>query len=118
MRSKLPRNLGGEMFSNRMSRFLAVFLMGVAAVAITACGSSSSSSQKGTTGKNVSLETPASGCGSLKLPAVKDADGVVKTLPASTQESYQGLSLPVSKSNWQNFKPKGDPPYNVAVVWG
>ena len=107
------------MFPNRMSRFVAALLIGVAAVAITACGSSSSSSsQKGTTGKNVSLETPASGCGSLKLPAVKDVDGVVKTLPASTQESYQGLSLPVTKSVWQNFKPKGEPPYDVAVVWG
>ena len=106
------------MYPHRFKSALAICLIALAAAALAACGGSSSSSQKGSTGKNVGLETPKSGCGSLQLPTVEDADGVVKSLPTVVQENYQGLSLPVTKSNWQNFKPKGAPPYNVAVVWG
>ena len=106
------------MYPHRFRSSLAVCLIGVASLTITACGGGSSNSQEGTTGKKVSATVPKTGCGSLQLPAVKDVDGVVKTLPASTQASYEGLSLPVTKSNWENFKPKGPPPYKVAVVWG
>lgn len=102
---------------SRFSRFVAISGALIVAIALGACGSSSSSSSGGTSGKEVSLATPTSGCGSLQLPAAKDPDGVIKTLPEATQKNYAALPLSVQKSPWQGFKPKGSPPYKVAVVW-
>lgn len=105
------------MHISRFSSFLAVAVAVTAAAALSACGSDSSSSG-GTSGKEVSLAAPTSGCGSVQLPKVKDPDGVVASLPAETQKGYAGLTVPVTKSPWENFKPKHSPPYKVAVIWG
>jgi ribose transport system substrate-binding protein len=88
----------------------------VAALGLAACGGSSGGG--GASGSDVALKEPASGCGSVPLPAVKDPDGVVAQLPAEQKAAFEGYPYTVHKSMWSNWKPTGPGPYDVGVVWG
>ena len=85
-----------------------------AACVLVACGSSDSDSGSGG-GKSASLEIPKSGCGAVATPPAKDPDGVLASLPASTQAQYAGYTSPVNKNIWADFKPNHPPPYKVGV---
>ena len=88
----------------------------VALLGLAACGGTSSGG--GASGTTVALKEPASGCGSVPLPAVKDPDGVVAQLPAEQKAAFVGYPYTVHKSMWGDWKPKGSPPYDIGVVWG
>ena len=95
------------------SRIIAIAITGLATMLVAGCGDDSSSGSSG--GKKVSATPPASGCGSFDLPAVRDPSGAAAALPKAQRDALTSLS--VDKSKWANFKPKGDPPYTVGIVW-
>src|SRR3954447_24042479 len=97
-------------------RFVWLLVGSVALLGLAACGGTSAGG--GPSGKTVALKTPASGCGSVPLSAVKDPDGVVAQLPADQKAAYAGYPYTVHKSMWSDWKPKGAAPYDIGVVWG
>jgi ribose transport system substrate-binding protein len=66
-----------------------------------------------------SLRSHAQSCGGVPYIAPNDASGAlagIKLTKALTHD-YTGWPDPISKSAWSNWKPKGKPPYKVALVW-
>lgn len=116
--------LSGEMLrgfrSPNWMRGLLALTAVLTAGGLAACGSSDSGGSFTEAARNpsVSQTPPSSGCGSYDATAVKDPDGVVAALPETVAAGYTGYQDPVSKSPWQNWKPKGEPPYDVGVAWG
>src|SRR4051812_11831675 len=95
---------------------ISCLLLLAACVGLTACGAGDSG---GTDAANTAtVKTLSSGCGSAKLPAAKDPDGVLAALPASYRTEYAGYPTAVRKSPWSTWKPSHGPPYKVAVSWG
>jgi ribose transport system substrate-binding protein len=80
-------------------------------------GSGASDAVAGGGTRVTSVAPPASGCGSFRAPAVKDADGVVAKLPSALRERYAGYPYAIRKSAWADWKPRHDPPYTVGVQW-
>jgi len=102
--------------SRRRLRWSCALVTTVALLGLAACGGSSGAG--GTSGSKVALKEPASGCGSVPLPAVKDPNEVVVQLPAEQKAAYRGYPYTVHKSMWSDWKPNGPGPYDVGVVWG
>ncbi len=66
-----------------------------------------------------SLASHAEGCGGVPYVAPNDPNGAlaaIKLTPALTHD-YTGWPDPIGPSAWANWKPKGPPPYKVALVW-
>lgn len=122
----MMRDIGGG--SWRWRRLLPLLvLVVVAAVALTACGSSkpggsetgsesteSAESTEASTAEGGEEETEggeateaaavAAGCGETPESPVEDPEGVVASLSESTQKLYSGYPGPVRKSPWANYK--------------
>lgn len=56
-------------------------------------------------------------CGTVPEIAPQDPDGVLVTLPAELQAAYNGFPQPVQASPWASWKPSGQGPWDVAVLW-
>lgn len=56
-------------------------------------------------------------CGSVPEIAPQDPDGALADLPAELQASYNGFPQPVQASAWADWKPDGEGPWDVAVLW-
>jgi ribose transport system substrate-binding protein len=89
------------------------------AAAIAGCGGSvSNGSPSATHAAAKTPPAPATGCGSVQMPAAQDPDGILASLPKSYASNYAGYTTPVRKSNWSDWKPDGPGPYKVGIVWG
>jgi ribose transport system substrate-binding protein len=110
-----------RMATKSMHRMLWVVAAVAASVVLAACGSDSGSSgsftKSASNGAKIDPAIPASGCGAVTLPAPKDPDGILATLPPSYQKSYAGYVPPVTKSVWSDFKPDHPPPYKVGIAF-
>src|SRR5690242_8294521 len=101
------------------SRWLGLVGLLTAAVVLSACGkSSSSTAAAGDASRAVSIASPPSGCGSFSAPTVADPNGVLAALPSAQRQLYAGYPFTVRKSAWVGWKPKHGPPYTVGVQWG
>src|SRR6516164_2533050 len=56
-------------------------------------------------GMTVRDASPTSQCGTVPDVAVKDPDGAVASLPATSQLNYSGYTGTVLTSRWANWKP-------------
>jgi ribose transport system substrate-binding protein len=85
---------------------LVVSVLAVAAATVGAGASSAKQSRALTCGgvPNVAPDDPSS-----LLPGLK--------LTKALQHDYTGWPNPIMTSNWSHWKPKGKPPYKVALVW-
>jgi ribose transport system substrate-binding protein len=104
----------------RVSRLAKVVIpLGLLAAFAAGCGKSSTASTTSTSSRAaVSTTPPASGCGSYAKPPIKQVGGAVDALPTAQRDMYPGYSGTVKTSAWKNWKPAGNPPYTVGVVWG
>ena len=137
----MMRQIGGG--SWRWQRLLTLLVLAaIAALALSACGSSkpggsetsgsaesteaessesSESTEEGsesTEGEEGESETTAATtgkCGEKPETPIEDPEGVVASLPKSTQELYSGYPGPIRKSPWANFK--GTPgPWKIGLI--
>lgn len=105
----------------RMRRLALGALVVTAIAAAQGCGDDSDNPSEDTDGGSpgtVSLDIPASGCGSVPTPQPEDPDGAVASLEASYQDDYAGYQSPVRESMWKDWKPSHDAPYDVAIAYG
>lgn len=98
----------------------------LAAVLLTACGSSSSTttsspnaaSGAGTTtgtSSTAAVSTSSGACGTIPTRMPADPHGLLASLPARIRAAYNGLPGPIEPSPWAHWKPKHGPPYKVGV---
>ena len=59
--------------------------------------------------------SPTSQCGTVPDVAVKDPDGAVASLPATSQLNYSGYTGTVLTSRWANWKPASGAPYTIGI---
>jgi ribose transport system substrate-binding protein len=122
----MMRQIGGG--SWRWHRLLTLLVLAaIAALALSACGSSkpggsetsgsaestetespegteSSESTEGEEGESETTAATTGECGEKPETPIEDPEGVVASLPKSTQELYSGYPGPIRKSPWANFK--------------
>ena len=117
----MRQNVGG---SWRWQRLLTLLVLAaIAALALSACGSSKpggsetsgsaesteaegSESSESTEGEGEAETTAATTgeCGEKPETPIEDPEGVVASLPKSTQELYSGYPGPIRKSPWATFE--------------
>lgn len=79
-------------------------------------GSAGNGSPAGTgNGAAVRAVSPASQCGTVPEVAVRDPDGAVANLPATSQRNYSGYTGTVFTSRWVNWKPASGGPYTIGI---
>lgn len=116
------REIGGGPW--RWQRLLTLLVLAaIAVLALAACGSSkpggsetsgsaestetesSESSESGEEGESeTTADTTEAKCGEKPDTPVEDPEGVVASLPESTQKLYSGYPGPIRKSPWATFK--------------
>ena len=95
------------------------------AVALGACGKTSSASSSASSGSSRSAggssasttasASTSSGCGTVPALAFHDQSGVISSLGSSYTSQFNGYATPIFKSAFSNFKPKGSPPYTIGI---
>src|ERR1700744_5682138 len=121
----MMRQIGGG--SWRWQRLLTLLVLAaIAALALSACGSSKPrGSETSGSAESTETETPASSessestegegeaetaaattgeCGEKPETPIEDPEGVVASLPKSTQALYSGYPGPIRKNPWANFE--------------
>jgi ribose transport system substrate-binding protein len=70
-------------------------------------------------GTSSAKQSRALACGGVPNVAPDDPSGLLPglKLTKALQHDYTGWPNPIMTSNWSNWKPKGKPPYKVALVW-
>jgi ribose transport system substrate-binding protein len=96
--------------------------LAAAAGAFTGCGgggtsATSAGTQSDEPASSVPIRQMERGCGSMPLPAPKDPDGVLASLPARYHDTYAGYIGNIRRSPWASWKPKHGPPYKVAISY-
>jgi ribose transport system substrate-binding protein len=103
------------------SRGTALLASIIAMCVLAGCGGSASKAVAPTSStkdaQSTALTSPASGCGSVVLPAAQDPDGVLAALPAATRAMFAGYAFPVRKSSWSSWKPAHHGRYTVGIAW-
>src|SRR3954454_12373493 len=102
------------------SKAIRLLLCGLLILSVGLLSACSDGSETKSAGKKVTISAtpPASGCGSYTAKSPADPDGVIKEI--NNKEYTEGLTgypVPVRKSSYSDWKPKGDPPYTVGIVW-
>jgi ribose transport system substrate-binding protein len=86
-----------------------LLVVSVLAVAVAAVGAGAGSAK----------QSRALTCGGVPYVAPNDPSGLLAglKLTKALQHDYTGWNHPIMASSWANWKPKGKPPYKVALVW-
>lgn len=92
---------------SRLSSLLLVLTLATLAVAVLGAGAGSAK------------PTRALACGGIPNIPPNDPDNLLPKLklPKSVLHDYTGWTQTIRASQWANWKPKGKPPYKVAIVW-
>lgn len=86
-------------------------------VGLVACSSPQASEDEATSGETETA-TLSGDCGVLPHVDPQDPDGTLAALSEESQELYNGYSYELYTSSWADWKPEGDGPYTVGVVFG
>ena len=86
-----------------------LLVFAIAALAVAALGA----------GPGSATPTRALACGGVPKVAPTDPTNQLSKLKLTKalQHDYTGWNQPITASNWARWKPKGNPPYKVAIVW-
>lgn len=99
------------MLEKQLKLVAIIAVLAIAAAVAAVSASKASSAPKAATGKVA--------CDAIPNKAPDDPNGLLAklNLPKALQHDYVGWNHPITASAWANWKPKGKPPYKVAVVW-
>lgn len=98
---------------SRRSVFCAAIFLLAAGCSGGSVGSGSPSGMRN--GAAVGAVSPAGQCGTIPEVAVRDPDGAVANLPATSQLNYSGYTGTVSTSRWANWKPASGRRYTIGI---
>jgi ABC-type sugar transport system substrate-binding protein len=108
----------------RLITWLCAVVLG--AVALSACGKSSSTGSSSasasapaggssTASSSTAAAAASTGCGTVPTVPFHDASGVIATLPAQYKTAFNGYASTIYKSAWAHFKPKHAAPYTIGI---
>ena len=104
----MRRDRGAGRFPHRVTiGGVLVLAVAIAAALGTASTGSSASGAK----------AAAAACGALPRVAPTDPQGALKTTTSTVKSYYNGWPFPLKKSQLANWKPKGNGPYTVGILF-